>query len=139
MTKDVTPLPPEEQHPISFNEAKNWALFCHLSAFAGHFIPFGNIIAPLIIWLVKKADHPFVNEHGKAALNFQISILIYFLVGGMVATALVITIIGAPFAMLLFLLLIPAYIAYIIFIIIAAVKAGNGEHYEYPFTIRLLS
>lgn len=56
--------------PLS-NEEKNLAMFCHLAALAGYIIPFGNIIGPLILWSVKKDQFPFVDEHGKSAINFS--------------------------------------------------------------------
>ena len=56
------------------NEERTFAMLCHLLVFSGYFIPFGNIIGPLIIWIVKRDDHPLVNDQGKEVLNFQISI-----------------------------------------------------------------
>lgn len=107
--------------------ARNWAMLCHLSALAILVIPFGNIIGPLIIWLIKKDEYPFVDEQGKESLNFQISMTVYMLVSFL----LIFVIIGI-------LLLIGLAIAGIVLIIIAAVKANAGEHYEYPFTIKFI-
>lgn len=109
------------------HEESNWTTFCHLSALAGYFFPFGNIIGPLIIWLMKKDLYPSVDQHGKEALNFQISISIYALV----ATALIVILIGIP-------LLIGLAIFNFIMIIVAAIKCKNGQEFSYPLSLRLL-
>ena len=54
-------------------DEKTWGMLCHISTFCGMIIPFGNILAPLIIWLIKKEELPFVSDQGKEVLNFQIS------------------------------------------------------------------
>jgi uncharacterized Tic20 family protein len=109
-------------------DAKMWAMFCHLAGLARFApIPFAGIIAPLIVWQIKKDEHPFVDYNGKEAVNFQISVAIYFLV----AILLVFLVIGV--------VLLPAVVVFnIVFLIIAAVKANNGERYEYPLSIRFI-
>jgi uncharacterized Tic20 family protein len=111
-------------------DARMWAMFCHLSGLAGLLpvIPvIGAVIAPLILWQVKKQEHAFVDEQGKEALNFQISILIYEIVAGLLC-----------FACVGFVLL-PAVVVFdVVFLIIAALKANNGELYRYPLTIRFV-
>jgi len=116
-------------------DARMWAMFCHLGGLAG-LLPIlpaiGSIIAPLIIWQIKKDEFPFVNEQGKEAVNFQISMVLYGLIG---SVACLITCIGA--------VLIPVVICVVgiidlVFLLIAAVKANNGQHYRYPLTIRFI-
>ena len=116
-------------------DARMWAMFCHLAGLAG-LLPIlpaiGSIIAPLIIWQVKKDESPFVDEQGKEAVNFQISMILYGLVG---SVACLITCVGA--------VLIPFVVGLVgivdlVFLIIAAVKANNGQHYRYPLTIRFI-
>jgi len=123
---------PQQPQPAAEPPGKDaclWATFTHLAAFAGLLgIPFGNIIGPLILWLIKKNDIPFVDYNGKEALNFQISILIYFL-------AAIPLICGGPLVLVAW---IPLGIVDVIFTIVAAVKANNGEYYSYPITIRML-
>ncbi|MFQ5650854.1 MAG: DUF4870 domain-containing protein [bacterium] len=110
-------------------EERNWGMFCHLAALACWIgIPFGNIIGPLIIWLVKKDELPLVDTEGKESLNFQISITIYAL-GALV---LCFILVGIP-------LLIAIAIAQVALVIVAAIKISNGESYKYPFTIRFLN
>ena len=94
-----------------------WSTLAHLSTFV---LP---ILGPLIIWLVK-SNSPFISHHGKQALNFQLSLMIY----GIISLVLVFFLIG--------LLLIPALIiADIVLSILAAIAANRGELYRYPFTI----
>ncbi len=103
-------------------------MLAHLSALAGYsFIPFGNILAPLIIWLVKKDQSWFVNDQAKESLNFQISMTIY----AAISAILVIVLIG-------FVLLGILYVVGLVLLIIGAIKANEGVKYRYPFTIRLI-
>jgi hypothetical protein len=109
-------------------DARMWAMFCHLAGLAGLLVPIvGNIVAPLVIWQIKKDDFPFVDQQGKEAVNFQISMSIY----GFVAALLCFVCIGIP-------LLVAVYIVDVVFLLIAAVKANNGFHYRYPLTIRFI-
>jgi hypothetical protein len=107
-------------------EAKKWASYCHFSALAGFLIPFGNFIGPIICWQQKKSD-PFVDDQGKEALNFQISMFIYMFVSAI----LVLVIVGL-------LLLLVLGLASIVLPIIAGIKAGEGTAYRYPFIIRFI-
>lgn len=107
-------------------KARMWGMLCHLTALATFIgIPFGHIVGPLTMWLIKKNDYPFVDEQGKESLNFQISMTIY----GIVAAALILIVIGIV-------LIIGLAIADFILVIMAAVKASNGVSYRYPCTIR---
>jgi len=108
-------------------DSRMWAMLCHLSALSGFIIPFGNVIGPLVIWSLKKNDYPLVEDQGKEALNFQISVLIYLFASAI----LIIAVIGI-------LLLIGVGIFGLIFTVIAAIKANEGEEYRYPLTIRLV-
>lgn len=109
-------------------------MLCHLSALAGFIIPFGNILGPLLVWQIKKNEIPSVNIHGKAALNFQITVVIALLAGIVVAVVLSFFCVGF--------LLIPVVmligLAGLIFAIIAGIKANNGEDYKYPFSLELV-
>jgi len=112
---------------MSESQARNWAVLIHLSALLGFIIPFGNIIAPLVIWLIKKEESPFIDDQGKEAVNFQISMTIY----AIISAILIVIIVG-------FVLLIAVGILEIIFIIIAAINASNGVKYRYPLSIRFI-
>jgi len=109
-------------------QAKTWGMLCHLTAlslFVG--IPFGNIIGPLVVWLVKKDEYPFVDEQGKESLNFQLSMTIY----AIASLILCMIVIG-------FFLLAAFVIVEFVLVIMASVKASNGESYTYPITIRFI-
>lgn len=113
---------------VEDKQARTWAMVCHLSALSGFIgVPFGSILGPLIIWLIKREEHPFVNQQGKEALNFQISLLIYLIVSGL----LIFVLIGI-------FLMIGLGVFGLIVTIIATVKANNGEAYRYPLTIRFI-
>ncbi|MCD4746663.1 MAG: DUF4870 domain-containing protein [Bacteroidales bacterium] len=109
------------------NDEKMWGMFCHLSALAGYFIPFGNIIGPLIIWSIKKDEYAFVNEQGKEAINFQISILIYIVI----TIPFIFILIGIP-------IMIAIGIFSLVMVIIAGIKANNGESFKYPLCISFI-
>ena len=117
------PLPDRLQ-----SEARTWAMLTHLIALCGFIgVPFGHLIGPLIIWLVKKDQFPLVDDQGKESLNFQLSMTIY----GVVAGILTLIVIGIP-------LLIALVLTDIILVIIASVAANQGQLYRYPLTIRFL-
>jgi len=124
-TPESAPQPTQEE--TLSKDAKTFGMLCHLLAFAGFVIPLGNIIGPLVIWLMKKEEHPFVDDQGKESLNFQISLIIYALISGV----LIIVVIGI-------FLLIAIGIFMIVMVIIATIRANEGTYYRYPLTIRLL-
>ena len=107
-------------------DEQNWAMGCHLAALAGFLVPFGNIIGPLVIWLIKRNEMPMVDRHGKEALNFQITVSIAFLI----CVPLMFVLIGIP-------LMFVVGIGALILTIMAAVKVSGGDfEYKYPFAIR---
>jgi len=108
-------------------EERQWAMLSHFGTFSAFLIPLGNIIVPLVIWQVKKGESSFTVEHSKESLNFQISLMIYYIA----ATLLILIIIG-------FVLLIGLFIFNIITVIIAGISANEGKSYQYPMTIRFI-
>ena len=122
---EPTPTPEVE---VS-KDARTWGMLCHLTALSGFVgVGFGFILGPLVCWLVKKNEYEFVDDQGKEALNFQITMFIALVVSGVLCLAFI----G-------FLLLPAVVIVEIIFTIIGAVKASNGEWYRYPFALRLVN
>ena len=113
--------------PVSSPEERNWSMLLHLSAFSGLIIPFANLIAPLVVWLMFRARSDMVDYHGKRALNFQISMTIYTLI----AVILSFVLIGIPF-------LIAFGIISIVWTIVAAVRASRGDPPGYILSIRFL-
>lgn len=133
----TTPPPPPAVGPSA--EEKQWAMFAHLSALVGGILTsgwagsIGCFIGPLVIWLVKKDTMPFVDDQGKEALNFNITVGIVFL--ALLILSIVTFGIGLIVAVPLWIII---GIAWLVFTIIAAVKANNGERYRYPLTLRLI-
>lgn len=109
-------------------ETRQWGLFLHLSIFAGYIVLVAGLIAPVIIWQLKKEALPGLDAHGKNALNWILSFLIYGVVSGL----LIVVGIGIP-------LLIALGLCGIIFPIIAAIKANNGVVWKYPMAISFFS
>ena len=123
------PLPPSGGTPYTpATNAQTFTMLCHLSAFAGLFVPLGNIWGPLVFWLIKREELPEVDLHGKESLNFQISMTIYLFVSAL----LMLVLIGIP-------LLIGGAIFWVVAVIIGSVRANNGELYRYPLTIRFIT
>jgi uncharacterized protein len=128
-----TSTPPPPSNPES--DARLWNMLCHLSALAGFIgVPFGNILGPLVVWQVQKDKYPSVIVHGKAALNFQITMTIALL--GAAAIMFVTALFCVGYLLIPVVVLIP--LAGLIFAIIAGLKANNGEDYKYPFTFEFV-
>ena len=107
---------------------RTWNVLCHATALAGFFVPWaGHILGPLIVWLVKRNDSPKIDEHGKESLNFQISMLIYNVIAGVLCLVLI----G-------FVILAILHILNLVLVIIASIQASEGKFYRYPLAIRLI-
>ena len=107
---------------------RSWTVGCHASALLGFFVPAGgHILAPLIVWLIKRAESAEVDAHGKESLNFQLSMLIYSIIAGILTLVLI----G-------FVLLPILHVLNVVFVIIASLRASEGQLYRYPLTIRFL-
>ena len=121
------PTPPPL--PVNaFVNVRTWAALCHASALLGVFFHFpGHLLGPLVVWLVKRGDSPEIDAHGKEALNFQISMLIY-------------NIVSAVFCLILigFVFLAILWVLNAILVIIASIQASEGKFYRYPMTIRFI-
>lgn len=113
---------------ISDPNEKQWGMFAHLSALATLVgIPFGNIIGPLIIYLIKKDEYEFVDDQGKEVLNFQITWTLIFIVSA------ILILVGIGIIML-----IGFGIAWLVLVIVGTVAANDGRYYRYPLTIKFL-
>ena len=110
------------------SNVRTWTVLCHASALAGFFVPWaGHILGPLIVWLAKRGDSAEIDEHGKESLNFQISMLIYNLIAGVLCLVLI----G-------FVILGILHIMNLVLVIVASIQASEGKLYRYPITIRLI-
>jgi len=103
---------------------RNWAMLCHLSAFAGYVFPFFGILGPLIIWLSRRTDSEWIDVNGKASLNFQLSVLLY----SVLCIPLMFLIVGIFFFVALI-------IIELICVVIASIRASQGLEFRYPLSI----
>jgi uncharacterized Tic20 family protein len=116
------------QPQIVSKRERGWAALCHGAAIAGFIIPFvGNILGPMLIWMLKKDAFPLVDDQGKESMNFQIMMSILY-----VASALLL------FLVLGLLLLVGLGMYSLIMIAIATVRTMRGEIYRYPISVRLI-
>jgi uncharacterized protein len=108
-------------------DEKNWGMFCHVAVFAGCIVPLGNIVGPLVIWLMKKDQYGFVDYNARQAMNFQITFFIAML-GGLLLSFVLIGIL--------------MMIGFGIFALVATIKAimasSRGEYYSYPCSIQFI-
>jgi uncharacterized protein len=120
------PQPPPSQ--AGTQDERIWAMLCHLAAFAGFLVPIaGSVIGPFVVWQIKRAEYPLVDDQGKESLNFQLSMLLY----GLIGFVLLLVLIG-----LLVLLFVAIFD--VVMVIIAALQANNGRAYRYPLCIRFV-
>ena len=116
---------PASLPPTPTLDERRWCIVLHISALAGMFIPLGNVIGPLVVWLIKKPESALVDRHGKAALNFQISSTIYYIAMGF----LVIVFIGLP-------LLVVYTLFWFVMVILATVRAADDKDPGYMLSIQ---
>jgi uncharacterized Tic20 family protein len=113
---------------VPSSNVRTWNVLCHASALIGFFVPWaGHILGPLIVWRAKRGESPEIDEHGKESLNFQISMLIYNLIAGVLCLVLI----G-------FVILGILHILNLVLVIVASIQASEGKLYRYPITIRLI-
>lgn len=113
--------------PTPSYEVRQAAMLCHLAAFLGFVFPFGSVVGPLILWQMKKEVDPFIDDQGKEALNFQITVAIAWIAGIVLA-----------FAVVGFFLMFALAIATVVLTIIGSIKANKGIVYRYPLTWRVI-
>lgn len=120
----ASPLTDEQRE----SQTRQWAALLHLSMLAGYLIvPMAGLVAPIVIWQIKKDELPDLDEHGRNATNWIISSIIYAIISGI----LVFVLIGIP-------MLIAVLVCDIVFPIIAAAKSNKGEVWKYPCTIEFV-
>ena len=141
------PDPPESTDPdpqvqplssAPSREERQWAMFAHISALAGGLLSstvggLGVFVGPLVIWLMKREEMPFVDDQGKEALNFNIT----FAAIALALVVLGVVTLGIGFILTLPLLVV-AGVAWLVLTIAAAIRANEGQTYRYPFAIRLI-
>ena len=121
------PAMPAARATVVNESARTTAAAAHLSTFAGLVMPFGSVIGPLAVWLTRRDRDPFIDQAGREALNFGITIAIY----GAVLLVAALMLVGILF-------LIIGVVAWVVLASLAAVKASQGQTYRYPLTMRLV-
>jgi uncharacterized Tic20 family protein len=125
---ETTSPPPLPVSAPAVSNSRTWAAFIHASALLGVFLHFpGHLVPPLIIWLLKREESPELDAHGKEAVNFQLSMLIY----NIIAAVFCLILIGFVFLAIL-------WVLNAVLVIIAAIQASDGKFYRYPMTIRFI-
>ena len=127
---DDLPHPSDLQQSVDVQRQKDvklWAMLIHFSLFAGYVVPFAGLIAPILLWQIKKADLPEVDAHGKMVVNWIISSCIYLFVGGLLT-----------FVVVGFAVLLAVAVMAVVFPIVGGIKANNGEFWKYPLTIEFI-
>ena len=123
----MEPVLPENNNSTKGSDDNTMAMLCHLSALAGFVIPFGSILGPLILWLVKKDEMSIVDRHGRDSLNFQLTMLIAYIV----CFVLIFAVVG------IILLPLVALFSFIM-VIVASIKAYEGKEFKYPLSFKFL-
>lgn len=126
MTADPTPKT-EAPSAVPSQDDRTWGMLAHLSGLIASLLGGMSFLGPLIVWVIKKDQSPFVGDQAKEALNFQIAMTIAILISAV-----------SMFACVGFVLLPLVLIASIVYSIIAAMEANKGVYYRYPYTIRLI-
>jgi uncharacterized Tic20 family protein len=114
-----------EEYPLTTptSDERTFAILSHILAI----VPGVGILGPLVIWLIKKDESQFVNENAKESLNFQLTVIIGYIIGGITAAVLI----G-------FIILAVVAVANLVFVIMAAIKTSENKIYRYPFNLRLI-
>lgn len=123
------------QNQVS-GDQQTWRVLAHASAFI-QFIGVPSVVGPLVVWLMRRED-PVVEPHARAALNFQLSILIYFVAGIIVAFLAAITIVGLVITGLVIILLLILVVLELVFALLGTLAASRGERYVYPMSLELI-
>jgi len=124
------PAPPQ---PMSDADRKNWAMAAHLSAFVA-FIGVPSLVGPLVVWLLKRDTDPYIAAHSVHALNFNISVLIYTIVGSLALGIFGLITLGIGF-LLAIPVVIVAFIVWLVLVIQGGIAASSGQQFRYPITI----
>ena len=141
--RPTEPVGPSSTHPSGLSsEVRGWGIAAHLLGLGGALVTVVTLgfLGPLVVWLLKRDEHPFIDHHAKEALNFQLTTLLAVAVGAVATIPVVLLgVLTLGVAWLIAgLVLVAAAIAWFVLPIIGAVKAANGEGYRYPVSIRFV-
>lgn len=118
------------------SDQQTWRVLAHASAFI-QLLGIPSVVGPLIVWLIRR-DDPVVEPQAREALNFQLSLLIYFIAGVVVAFIAALTIVGLILTVLIVIALVVLFLLELIFALLATLAASRGEMYRYPLNLDLI-
>jgi uncharacterized Tic20 family protein len=127
---------PAEPPTMRSSDQQMWQVLSHASAFI-QVVGVPSLVGPLVIWLMKR-DDPAVEPHARAALNFQLSLLIYFIVGSILAFVFAVTVIGLVVTIPLLLAMMVLFVLELVFALLASLAASRGQLYVYPLSLELI-
>lgn len=152
MTIENNPAPEMQESPSEHeiykqqHDERSWAMLCHIAVFLAIVIPFGHVVGPLVIWLIKKDQYPLVDDQGKESLNFQLTMTIFSIILLIVFIVGLLSFVAGDFEARIPYTMLYSGLAFVglgitnfVFIVIAAVRSYRGEAYRYPISIHFVS
>ena len=124
------------QDSAATSDQQTWRVLAHASAFI-QLVGIPSVVGPLVVWLLRR-DDPVVEPHAREALNFQLSLLIYFVAGVIVAIIAALTIVGILLSIFIGIALLLLFLLELIFALLATIAASKGEMYRYPLNLDLI-
>jgi uncharacterized protein len=123
------------QEPAT-SDQQTWRVIAHASAFI-QLVGIPSVVGPLVVWLIRR-DDPVVEPHAKAALNFQLTVLIYFAVGAVAAFILALTVVGIIASVVIVILLALLAVLELVYALLATIEASKGTLFQYPMSLNLI-
>lgn len=123
------------QHAAT-SDQQTWRVLAHASAFV-QLLGIPSVVGPLVVWLIRR-DDPVVEPHAREALNFQLSLLVYFISGVVLAFIAALTIVGLVLTVFIVIALIALFLLELIFALLGTLAASRGDMYSYPLNLRLI-
>lgn len=125
-----------QQQPAATNDQQTWRVLAHASAFI-QLVGVPSVVGPLVVWLIRRED-PVVEPHAREALNFQLSLLIYFIAGVVLGFIAALTIVGLVVTAVIIIALILLFLLELLFALLGTIAASRGEMYRYPLNLDLI-
>ncbi len=127
-TSDSPASAPQGIEPSVSADERTWAMIAHFSALATFIAPpIGGVLGPLVVWLAKREQSAFVAEAAKEAMNFNIAVLVGYLVCALLVFVFVGILLGAAL-----------FVFWLVMTVVAGIRASEGVHYRYPVSLRIV-
>lgn len=125
-----------QEQPAVTSDQQTWRVLAHASAFI-QLVGIPSVVGPLVVWLIRRED-PVVEPHAREALNFQLSLLIYFISGIVLGFIAALTIVGLVVTAVIIIALILLFLLELLFALLGTIAASRGEMYRYPLNLDLI-